>query len=154
MKDDTIVSVGRIRLKGLALLALAFVAGGMAGAAVEHLRTSEPETFGPITRPGGPTPPMQRGPGSIVPPVFDRLDLTERQRGEIRRILEESRPTTDSLLAEVMPRLRSITDSVRREIRAVLTEEQRERLESEFPAFRGPGPPILRGETGRGSKFP
>ena len=138
---ETLRSVGRIRLRGLALLLVTFLAGGLAGAAVEHVRAPESSWSGPLAREGGPpTPPMRSGSGQVVPPAFEELDLSDHQREEIRRILEESRTTTDSLLGRFMPRLRAITDSVRREIRSVLTPEQRERLESGLPALRPPGP--------------
>ena len=138
---ETLRSVGRIRLRGLALLIVAFLAGGLAGAAVEHVRAPESSWSGPLAREGGPpTPPMGGGPGQVVPPVFEELDLSDHQREEIRRILSESQSVTDSLLGRFMPRLRAVTDSVRREIRSVLTPEQRERLESELPAFEAPGP--------------
>ena len=150
MSDETIRAVGRIRLRGLALLVIAFVTGGLAGAAVEHLRTPDPSPPGPTAGPRRVAPPMATGPEDTVPPVFEQLDLTEDQREEILRILRESRTMTDSLLAPVMPRLRAVTDSVRREIRDVLSPEQRERLEREFPAFRGaPGP---RGIVPRGRR--
>lgn len=146
---ETIQSVGRVRLRGLALLMVTFVAGGLAGAAVEHVRAPESSWSGPLARDGGPpTPPMRRDPGNFVPAIFEDLDLSERQREEIRRILRESRSVTDSLLGRFMPRLRAVTDSVRREIRSVLTPEQRERMEREVPAFRPPGPRFRPDGTG------
>lgn len=138
---EMIQSVGRVRLRGLALLIVTFVAGGLAGAAVEHLRAPESSWSPPMARDGGPpAPPIRQGPGQLVPAVFEDLDLSAGQREQIRRILRESRSVTDSLLGRFMPRLRAVTDSVRLEIRSVLTPEQRERLEAELPAFGPPGP--------------
>ena len=146
---ETIQSVGRVRLRGLALLIVTFLAGGLAGAAVEHVRAPETRWAGPLARDGGPPiPPAQRGQGLLVPAAFESLDLSDSQREEIRQILRESRPVTDSLLGRFMPRLRAVTDSVRREIRAVLTPEQRERLENELPAMDPPGPRF--GPDGKG----
>jgi Spy/CpxP family protein refolding chaperone len=70
-----------------------------------------------------------RGP---VPYPFAQLDLTEEQRARIVAIFESGRPLTDSIMQEVMPRLRSINDSIREEIRDVLTPEQLEQLEREY----------------------
>jgi Spy/CpxP family protein refolding chaperone len=70
-----------------------------------------------------------RGP---MPWPFARLDLTEKQRSRIVAIFESGRPLTDSIMQEVMPRLREINDSIRAEIRDILTPEQVEQLEREF----------------------
>jgi Spy/CpxP family protein refolding chaperone len=70
-----------------------------------------------------------RGP---VPRPFARLDLTEEQRDRIVAIFEAGRPLTDSIMQEVMPRLREINDSIRQEIRDILTPEQLEQLEREL----------------------
>lgn len=138
---EAIQSVGKVRLRGLALLIVTFVAGALAGAAVEHIRAPESSWSGPLARDGGrPTPPMRRASGQLIPAALENLDLSEHQRKEIRRILRESRSVTDSLLDRLMPRLRTVTDSVRQEIRSVLTPEQRERLESALPASGSPGP--------------
>jgi Spy/CpxP family protein refolding chaperone len=62
--------------------------------------------------------------------MFQRLDLTSEQRQRIEAILQQSRPLTDSVLRSSLPRLRAIRDSVRLEIRAVLTPEQQERFDA------------------------
>lgn len=126
MKDG-IESLGRIKLQGFALLALAFVTGALAGAVGDRL----------LTRRAAPEPSFEQwGRPGMTPPFLERLDLTDEQRARIRSILEASRPVTDSILEETMPRLRAVTDSVRREIHSVLTPEQRERLERQRPRFR------------------
>lgn len=124
---DGVESLGRIKLQGLALLALAFLTGALAGAAGDRLLTRRITPERPGARWGAP---------GMVPPFLERLDLSDEQRTRIREILEASRPVTDSILQQTMPRLRAITDSVRHEIQAVLTPAQRARLERERQSFR------------------
>ncbi len=111
----------RMLLQGLLLLVVVFGAGVLTGGAVERIRVSR-------TRPM-PAPMEDRGP---VPWPFARLDLTEEQESRIVEIFESGRPLTDSIMQEVMPRLTAINDSIREEIRRVLTPEQLEQLEREF----------------------
>ena len=79
-----------------------------------------------------------------LPPFYERLGLSEQQRNQIQEIFDSSRRRTDSILQSTFPRIRAITDSVRAEIRNVLTEEQREQLdrelESRFRRMRELGP--------------
>jgi Spy/CpxP family protein refolding chaperone len=67
-----------------------------------------------------------------LPRPFAGLDLTEEQRDRIVAIFESGRPLTDSIMQRVMPRLREINDSIREEIRDILTPEQLEQLEQEY----------------------
>lgn len=143
-----IESLGRIRLQGIVLLAVAFSVGALAGAAGERVRAS---------RVGPPPPEFMRPPGRF-PGFFDRLDLTETQREQIDQIFRESRPLTDSLMNAWLPRVRVVMDSVQQRVRNILTPEQREQLD-EMEVFRrgrgrfGPGGrrPGLPG-TGRGMR--
>jgi Spy/CpxP family protein refolding chaperone len=121
MKDG-IESLGRVRLQGLALLLLAFVVGVVGGMAAERIRATH---FA-----GAPPLPMGLGAGrDALPPGLNRLDLTADQQERIRAILAARQPITDSLVRTTMPRLAAIHDSVRAEIRAVLTPEQRQRFD-------------------------
>jgi Spy/CpxP family protein refolding chaperone len=147
MKDG-FESLGRVRAQGLALLFLAFVVGVLGGMALERLRTTRR-----APRPPGEWVGMRPG-TSVMPPVFERLDLSEEQRARIESIMRESRPLTDSVLQASLPRLRAIRDSVRLEIRAVLTPEQQERFDAIEHRWgdRGPGDrgaPMGPGERGR-----
>lgn len=129
MKDG-FESLGRVRLQGIALLALAFVAGALGGMALERVRASR---LGPEPREWTP----RRG---DLPPGLGRLDLTAEQRTRIETIFRTSWPRTDSVLRASLPRLEAIHDSVRAEIRTVLTPEQRQRfdeMESRRPRARG-----------------
>lgn len=77
----------------------------------------------------------------IMPPL-SKLDLDARQRREARRIIEAHRPELEEALAPSMPRVREVQDRVEEELRRILTEEQRERLER-LRASGEAGPPAL-----------
>ncbi len=123
-------SLGRIKLQGIALLFLAFVVGILAGAAGECLRATRDE----------PVRPFARGPGMFrpgeLPPWYEELDLTPEQREKITEILKQTRPLTDSIMQEMLPRIRGVTDSVRAEIGSLLNPEQREKLDKLEERFR------------------
>lgn len=146
-KDDT-----RIRWQAGGLLILIYIAGTITGGALVYagLRIGA----------AGQMPMMVPAPGgnrTVVgfggfPVGYDDLGLTADQRRAIERIIAESRPHTDSILQAALPRLRVATDSMQARMRAVLTPDQRNRLESQGPRFRqpfvggtDPGPVIIRG---------
>lgn len=129
---EGVESLGRIRLQGFALLALAFIVGFAAGGA--YMRVSD-RMHG--WRPPGRFVLMQPGARGGLPPFFDELDLTPDQRKQIAAILERRRPATDSILRASLPRLRAVTDSTRLEIRSVLTPAQREKMDRIFARERG-----------------
>ncbi len=151
MKRD-IESLGRIRLQGLALLGLTFLIGTLVGVAGDRAllqpeRPSHPFGPGRVSFDG------IRGTHSTLPPHLERLNLSNEQRAAIVAILERTRPTTDSILGTFLPRLRAVRDSIGEAIRVVLTPEQRERLERDFPRLRGPNrpsPPAGSGSPKRG----
>lgn len=153
---EGIESLGRIRAKGLSLLAVTFAVGLLAGIAAERSLASRRTPDFPFRPPGA-----GAGPGAMrswdaggLPRMFEELDLTEEQRTEIAAILERWRPRTEAFMEEMMPRLRATADSARAEIRAVLTSEQVAQLDSitdNMRARRGfgrPGFPGARGERG------
>ena len=122
--------MARLRAQGLAVLAVAFLGGVLAGAAIEHWRISSRPAEMVET---APVPPeqvienMKMG-GSGIPVLYEALQLTPEQRREIQTIMQANRPRTDSLLHRTWPQLRALLDSVRRQIEQVLTPEQRARL--------------------------
>jgi Spy/CpxP family protein refolding chaperone len=121
MKDG-FESLGRVRAQGLALLAIAFAVGVLAGMALERVRAAK-------LAPQPPAPAGWVGARDGLPPGLNQLALTPDQEQRIRNILEAQRPVTDSLVQQTMPRLAAIHDSVRAEIRAVLTPEQQQRFD-------------------------
>ena len=116
----------RMRIQGVVLLVLTFIVGVLAGGATERIRGSRGKPF------------RQMG---ELPPPFARLGLTEEQRTEISALFERGRPRADSVLRELMPHLQAIQDSIRAEIRDILTAEQAEQLDAEYErrGMRRPG---------------
>jgi len=114
-------SAWRMPVQGLFLAGVVFVAGLLVGGAIERVRVSRTRPMPPLME--------NRGP---VPWLFARLDLTPEQRDSIAAIFDAGRPLTDSIMREVMPRLTAINDSIRDEIRKVLTPDQLSQLEREF----------------------
>lgn len=126
---DAIESLGRVRLQGIALLVLTFIAGGLAGVAVERVRAMRAArpAFDVALPPGAFPRPWREG---QLPPFFAQLDLTEQQRTEILAILEETRPEAQDIMGEMFPRLRAVMESANGRIREILTAEQAAQLDS------------------------
>ena len=117
-------------LRGIAILALTLVAGVAAGFAMDRA-VLRPEDGSPPPRAGerdgdrgGP------GRGRYESMLYDQLELTAEQRAQIDSAIERGRRETDAYWARVEPEMRSIVDSTRSRIRAVLTAEQRARYDS------------------------
>jgi Spy/CpxP family protein refolding chaperone len=104
----------RARVLVMTLLLLAFLAGGAAG--VVAARTL------------GPRPAIKTS--FDMAPVLDELDLTQEQRRQAEAILERNAPRSSAVMMELAERLRAVADSVDLELRAILTPEQRERLDA------------------------
>jgi Spy/CpxP family protein refolding chaperone len=106
-----IFGAGRMRLVGFALIAVTFLAGGMAGAAVDRVIMADGS--------------QRDAPGGERGHVIDQVEMTPEQRAAIDAILERRSERMKSTWAEISPRLEAITDSARLEIMEVLTPEQR-----------------------------
>jgi Spy/CpxP family protein refolding chaperone len=135
---DAVESLGRVRVQGILLLVIVFIAGGVAGALVDRanpMKDRRPLRDRIEKRLDGPGEPG--GPGEF-PGFFRNLDLTDTQREQMRAIFEKHRPTIDSLMNESMPKIRALRDSADAEISALLTPEQREKFEKLSPRFRFP----------------
>lgn len=105
----------RLRIAVFTLMLLAFVAGASAGVAGDRLLTPRVRlraTFDDMSR------------------VFDRLQLTAEQRRQAEGIVAGSAPRTRAVMLELGERLQRVADSVDLELRAILTPEQRLRLDS------------------------
>lgn len=109
-------SPGRMRLAGMALLAVTFVVGMLAGTAFGRVLSARE----PDARTAAVECDQKRGPHH----VFDQLDLTAEQRTRIDAIMARRRALTDSLWKSDGARLRAAVDSTRAEIRTVLTPVQ------------------------------
>ena len=118
---------GRMRLLGVGLLAVTFIAGALSGAALDRVLNAE-ETARPDR--GGDRNDRRRA------YIIDRVEMSDDQRSSIDAILEERSERMRAVWREVEPRMDAITDSARMEIMEVLTPEQRARYEGELEARR------------------
>jgi len=81
---------------------------------------------------------------SITHRMKKRLDLTDEQAVQVRRILLERHKALQSLRKEIQPRLEAEIERTRQEVTAVLTSEQARKWEKRFRHFSKywlPSPP-------------
>ncbi len=107
------------------LLVLTFAAGTAAGVAADRFHllpgTARAEE---ATAPGEERREGRRERETTIERFADELGLTAGQRAEIDEILDHYRASLKFLWSEVRPRYRTLIDSVRTQIEAVLTPEQ------------------------------
>jgi hypothetical protein len=134
MNDDT-----RIRWQAGALLILIYMAGTITGGALVYagMRIGAAGRSPLLLQPGRGATVI--GVNGGLPIAYGDLDLSADQRRAIERIIAESRPHTDSILRLTLPALRLATDSMQARMRAVLTPDQRRRLDEQGPRLRQPG---------------
>jgi len=148
---------GRSRWVGMALVAVAFLTGGVAGMALDRtLRPGTAEARGPesVESRGGPDRGGRgsfRGPGGIPDrlPILDELDLTEAQRTEVDSILESGRRHVTTLWREQESTFRAAMDSTQARINAILTPEQREEYQERVREYRSRRRGSSGGDSGR-----
>jgi Spy/CpxP family protein refolding chaperone len=86
-------------------------------------------------------PPPHRGrPVPFLPGPPGALNLTPAQETKAREITERYRPELEAVLRENFPKVKAINDKMERELREILTPEQRKVLD-EMKAHRPPLPP-------------
>jgi Spy/CpxP family protein refolding chaperone len=141
MSDSRSSPSRRTRIQALLLLGAMSGAGLLLGMTVERARSAEP----PAARPGPPGP-------HFVPPGFRALNLTDEQRAQMAEVFEAWRPRTDSVMLEVMPRLRAIRDSVQAELRTILAPDQQAVFDTMLQ--EAPGPWRARPRPGGGAPMP
>lgn len=127
--NDTDTRKARAQRRAAAVLVATFLAGGAAGAGIEHARLGRrPEHFRP---------------GMHLPPMFHELGLNEDQREKIFVVMERRRPEFEAVMSEMAPRMRAIGDSMDADLRPILTEAQQKKLAElrERPPPFGFGPP-------------
>ncbi len=91
-----------------------------------------------------PRPPPAPPPMSAPLPLHE-LGLSDEQREKTFRIFEQHRPELEAVLRDTFPKVRAINEQIEKEVREVLTPEQRKLLD-ELKARRpyplpGPRPP-------------
>ncbi len=126
-------SQSRSRVIGVALLAVTFLAGLIAGIAVEkkfspHLKSQRMIYAVPVSS------------------VLDGLDLTTAQRAQADSIVREREPRSGGVMREAAVRLEAISDSIDGSLRAILTSSQLARLDS----LRGDQTLMLKRKTNDG----
>jgi hypothetical protein len=99
----------------MSLLVVTFAAGMFAGIGADRL-------LAPRLR--------IRGPADDMSAVLDRLSLTPAQRVQAEAIVARTAPRAQAVMTELAERLRVVADSVDAELRAILTPEQRLRLDA------------------------
>ena len=130
------------RRRGLLILAVVFIAGGLAGAAADRLyvvrqRNAAADLAMRQLR-------ERRGAGRgrsaeiEVPFALARLDLTAEQQQQIRQIVMRFRPITDSIWNSLRPRAQALETQLFQESLCVLTPAQLEewkeyQRKSDFP---------------------
>ena len=112
-----------VRLTTALLLVATFAAGTLTGAGVCRLVT--------VRRP--PPPPEMVAP-------FEEVGLSPEQRTKTYEIFEKHRGEFEAAVRETFPKVRAIHDQIEREVREVLTPEQRTKLD-QLEARRPPGGP-------------
>jgi Spy/CpxP family protein refolding chaperone len=122
---------GRSGWVGLALVAVVFLTGAVAGIAAD--RALRPATLegregtgsrGPAPERGLRAPRMPR-PDAGRMPLLDQLELSDEQRQRVDSILEQRRRQVTALWREHETTFRSAMDSTQQEILSVLTPGQR-----------------------------
>ncbi|MFB3908225.1 MAG: hypothetical protein ACE15D_07460 [Candidatus Eisenbacteria bacterium] len=123
---DGIDALGRLRLQAVLLLICVLLIGALAGIAVDRILLDR-----------GDGHPHRPPPTGLPTEIIEGLDLTPEQYEKVDSIVWSSRPRTDAIFDELLPRIRSLADSVRAEIRLVLNEEQRATFDRRRPMVLG-----------------
>ena len=114
----------RARLVGFGLLAVTFLAGALAGAAIDRTLVDTDDRRHTEERDRQDRDERERS------YIIDRVEMSEEQRAAIDSILERRVDRMRAVWREVEPHLDAITDSARTEIMDVLTAEQRTEYEA------------------------
>lgn len=126
----------RPRLIGLVLLGATFAAGLFSGAALERRANASPA---PAAAQGKGQPSSAEREGRRPhrhKHIIDQIELSAEQRVEIDSILQAGRERMNAFWKETRPKYRSLVESTREEIRAVMNEEQRSRYDELLAAQR------------------
>jgi len=147
-------ALGRVRAQALVLLVLAFLAGAFAGGAIERLAVREARAAARPTRgfgrgTGSGRVPGGSGAGAGFPSYYDQLGLSPEQRASIEQIVSKRSARVDSVRKNSMDIVFAARDSTRKEVDAVLSADQRKKLDSLRPrgGRGGFGPPGFRGSS-------
>lgn len=126
----------KARTQAVVLIVLVFLAGAFAGGATErfmHRRASaQGRSGGGWSGFGGRGGVLggRGGPRSGLPPYYNNLGLSDAQRAKIDTIVSKRRARIDSVMKTTMSAVQPAMDSTRDEVNAVLTVDQRAKLDS------------------------
>ena len=112
----------RVRLLGFGVLAVTFIAGALAGAAIDRAVVDEDRDE---VRKERRDDEDDRRRSYII----EKVEMSDAQRAAIDSILERRADRMRAVWHEVEPQLDAISDSARSEIMGVLTPEQRAEYE-------------------------
>ena len=107
-------------LKATVLLLLAALAGAAGGSII----TSQLHSH---DRPGSHS---HHGSDWYIELLEDELELTEVQEDSIRAVLSRHRQKIDAMYAELGPRMDAMRDTIRADVRRLLTPEQQQRYQA------------------------
>lgn len=112
----------RSKTSATLLLVLTFLLGGIAGAVSDYLYQTRFKTASP--RPAG-----RPGPGAIVEDMAKELKLGTDQKEKLKGIVHQSRERYRALSVQFRPQYDVLRDETNREIRKILTDEQKARFD-------------------------
>ena len=87
-------------------------------------------------RPGKKGPGFFRGGGNMVQFLAKKLDLSDKQQEEVKKIQEEYQPKREKLFKQVQ----ELTQQEMKAFEAVLTDDQRAKLREFMASFKGKRP--------------
>lgn len=116
----------RTRLLTAVLLVATFALGTATGAGIYHLASRSRVGERPMRPP--PFPPLPLG----------ELGLSAEQHAKIQAIIERRRPEIERVFESTFPRMKAIKAELDKEVRAVLTPAQREKLQKLVSEQRAP----------------
>lgn len=135
-----------MRWKAIVAALVLFFAGVLSGVMGQRLIEARQAAELPVNKrpfPGGPPMPWTGVRMSFMERLAKDLELTPDQAEKIDRIIKSSQERLRALWEPVAPKARAEMTNSRAAISAVLTPEQRERMEELFkhrgPGRRGPG---------------
>lgn len=137
---DWLKQDGRARLLAALVLAVTFLAGALAGAAVLRVADAESVPSRGYAHHGG----SGRSPFAPGSPLSERLQLTPAQRTQVDAILAAEKPRADSLFHAMGESIRAVIHDTHARVRAVLTPAQRK----EYDRFMAERRQMIRRERG------
>ncbi|HSG81654.1 MAG TPA: hypothetical protein VLC48_05355 [Gemmatimonadota bacterium] len=119
---------GKSRVWASALLGIAFLVGGVAGASVDRLLVRPNATADARERRSADDERDRRG--GYIDWLAAELQLSDEQRVEVEAIVQRHQELLSDVWREMRPRYEELREQARADIKAVLTQEQLEAYEA------------------------